>query len=235
MASPNRYLALLLLALAPGGPLWAQAGYIYSKPDPAAPGGIEATAPVALTHAIAIDHTRSQVYSAPLAGDAKEFRFEHLPVGKYDLVLVTRDHAVLEGLSLGEPPAALPPASLQNLEKRIALADSFFNRHTMHRIGVDGGKALVFVERIRDHPILKQSGERLEANLRRLEVIELAQAGDDWQMVATRHLYREGEQIEANTPFFRHFYVAGLGNIRVVDSVKQLGALALPAGFQPRE
>jgi len=224
-------LCILLLFLSPVASLWAQAGYIYTQPDPAAPGGIEGNSPVSLAHVITIDQARSNVYSAPLAGDAKAFRFEHLPVGKYDLILVTRGHAVIEGLSLGEPPSALTPVSLQNLEKRIALADSFFNRRVMHRIGVEDGRALVFVERIRDSPTLKQSGEKLEANLRRLEVIELAQAADDWQMVSTRHIYREGEEIEANTPFFRHFHSAELGNIRVVDSVKHLGPIALPAGF----
>jgi len=221
----------LALCLFSAGPLWAQAGYIYTHPDPAAPGGIEGTSPVGLTHAMAIDHARVNVYTAPLSGDAKAFRFEHLPVGKYDIVLVTQDRAVLEGLALGDPPNALSPVSMQNLEKRIALADSFFNRRILHRIGIQDGKALVFVERIRDSRILKQSGETLDANLRRLEVIELAQAADDWQMVATRHMYREGERIEADPPFFKHLYIAGLGNIRVVDGVKHLAPLELPAGF----
>ncbi len=223
--------ALLLLCLLRAAPAWAQAGYIYTHPDPAAPGGIEGTSPVPLTHAMAIDHARANVFSAPLSGDARSFRFEHLPVGKYDLVLVTKDHAVLEGLALGEPPAALSPGSLQNLEKSVTLADSFFNRRVLHRVGVEDGKALVFVERLRDGHTLKQSGEKLEANLRRLEVIELAQAGDDWQMVTTRHIYREGEKIEQGSPFFRHLYVAQLGNIRVVDGVKHVAPLELPAGF----
>lgn len=219
---------MLFLALA-AGRLFAQAGYIYTQPNPADPGGIEGTSPVGLTHAMAIDHARVNVYSAPLSGDGKAFRFEHLPVGKYDLVLVTRDHAVLEGLSLGEPPA-LTPVSKGHLEQRIALADSFFNRRIIHRIGVDGEKALVFVERLRDRQTLKQSGEKLEANLRRLEVIELEQAGDDWQMAATRHMYREGEKIEPGTPFFTHVRIPALGNIRVVDGVKEVGAFAVPGG-----
>ena len=126
------------------------------------------------------------------------------------------------------PPTSLPAASLKNLETRISLADSFFNRYVIHRTGIAGGHILAFVERIRDKTILKQSGEKLDADLRRLEVIELEQAGDDWQMVATRHIYREGEPVEDSPPFFTHFFFSGLGNIRVVDSVKDLGPLTLP-------
>ena len=226
----RREVALLLLCLWTVRPLLAQSDSVYTKPNPADPGGIEGSSPVSLAYAVAIDRTRTNVYTAPLA-DAKTFRFEHLPVGKYDLVLLTRDHALLEGLSLGEPPSALTPVSLQNLEKRITLADSFFNRRMVHRIGLDGGKALVFVERVRDGPTLKQSGEKLEANLRRLEVIELEQAGDDWQMVTTRHLYREGEKIETNSPFYKELYLGGLGNIRVVDTVKRVRPIVMPAGF----
>jgi len=212
-----------MLLAASSGLLPAQSGYIYSKPEAAAAGGIEGSAPAALTHAIAIDHTRVRVYLAGLSGDGRTFRFEHLPVGKYDLVLVTADHAVLEGLSLGEPPGALTPVSRSNLETRVALADSFFNRYIIHRIGIADGKALLFVERVRDKQTLKQSGEKLDANLRRLEIIELAQADDDWQMAETRHLYRESEPIQDAVPFFKHQFVAGLGNIRVVDGMKELG------------
>ncbi len=180
---------------------------------------------MALSRAIAVDHTRTRVYSAPLSAGGAAFRFEHLPVGKYDLVLVTRSHSILEGLVLGGSSSALTPVSMKNLEKRVALADSFFNRYAIHRIGVDGEKALAFVERIRDRNILKQSGEKLDANLRRLEIVELARAEDDWQMAETRHLYREGEPIRESPAFFEDVYLSELGNIRVVDAVKQLGRI----------
>jgi hypothetical protein len=87
---------------------------------------------------------------------------------------------------------------------------------------------LALVERLRDRLILQQSGEKLAANVRRLEVIELEQATDDWQMIQSRHLYREGEPIEKSPPFFQHGYLAGLSGIRVVESVKDLGTVTLP-------
>lgn len=216
----------------PALPCFAQPGRIYTAPDNSATGGIDGSVPLELTHAIAIDHDRLHVYLADLADGSRAFHFTHLPVGKYDLVLVMKDRAVYEGLALGDPAISLAPVSLKNLQTRVSLADSFFNRYAIHRAGIAGDRIFAFVERIRDKTILKQSGEKLDADIRRLEIVELEQADDDWQMVTTRHIYRETEPIEENPPFLKHFFVSGLGNIRVVDNVKDLGALALPRNNQ---
>jgi hypothetical protein len=207
---------------------FAQAGRIYTAPDPNATGGIAGNAGTPLTHAMAVEHSREHVYLATLGDGGQSFRFEHLPVGKYDLVLVSKDGAVYEGLALGGPADGISAVSRKNLETRISLADSFFNLYAIHRLGLEDSTVLAFVERISTKHVLKQSGEALNQNLRRLEVIELHQASDDWQMVATRHLYREGEEIVDNPSFFKHAAVPALGNLRVVDSVKDLGALPLP-------
>jgi hypothetical protein len=165
------------------------------------------------------------IRQADLGDGGKTFQFLHLPVGKYDLVLVAAG-AVFEGLALGDPPDNPDPMSAQNLRTRIGAADSFFNRFAIHRTGLGGDQALAFVERVRDRLTLKQSGEKLDANLRRFEIIELTKAADDWQMATTRHIYREEET--GNTAFLKHFFVSAIGNLRVVDTVKQLGTLALP-------
>ena len=206
--------------------LRADPGRIYTKPDPVATGGIEGAASMPLTHALAIDHDRVRVYRADLSNGGKDFQFLHLPVGKYDLVLVAAE-AVFEGLALGNPADSLDATSAKNLRTRIGAADSFFNRFAIHRIGLSGDQALAFVERVRDRLTLRQSGEKLDANLRRFEIIDLAKADDDWQMSATRHIYREEEP--GNPAFMQHFYVSAIGNLRVVDSVKQLGSLTLPS------
>ncbi|MEI8312972.1 MAG: hypothetical protein WCH98_19675 [Verrucomicrobiota bacterium] len=218
---------LVVFALFIVGSLRADPGRIYTKPDPLATGGIEGTTSMPLTHALAIDHDRVRVYQADLSDGGKSFHFFHLPVGKYDLVLVANG-AVYEGLSLGDPAESLDATSAQNLRTRIGAADSFFDRFTIHRAGLNGDQALAFVERIRDRPTLKQSGEKLDANLRRFEIIELAKADDDWQMATTRHIYREEEPVRKSPPFMKHFFVSAIGNLRVVDTVKQLGTLALP-------
>ena len=207
---------------------FADPGRIYTGTDVQATGGIEGRVELELTHALAIDHARLHVYRADLTDNGRAFHFLHLPVGKYDLVFLAKNKSLFEGLTLGNTGAELPPVSTKNLETRVAVADSFFNRYKIHRIGFEGDRAFVLVERLRDKLILKQSGEKLDSNLRRFEVIELEQAGDDWQMVTTRHFYREEEPVVQGSPFFKHFQISELGNIRVVDNVKQLGALPLP-------
>ena len=209
--------------------LRADPGRIYTTPDPVAMGGIEGTAPLPLTHALAVEHDRLHVYRAELSDGGKTFQFHHLPVGKFDLVLITAGNTIYEGLALGDLAANPDPVSEKNLRTRIGAADSFFNRFAILRNGANGEQALAFVERLRDRLTLQQSGEKLNANLRRFEIIELAKAGDDWQMSTTRHIYREEEPVRENPPFMKHFFVSAIGNLRVVDSVKQLGELALPS------
>ena len=220
---------LAIYAFSLAAVLRADPGRIYTVPDPAATGGIEGTSPMPLTHAMAVDHDRLHVYRADLSDGGKTFQFHHLPVGKFDLVLVAAGNTVFEGLALGDPAADPDPVSAQNLRTRIGAADSFFNRFSILRTGVNGEQALAFVERIRDRLTLQQSGEKLDANLRRFEIIELAKAGDDWQMSTTRHIYREEEPVRQNPPFMKHFFVSAIGNLRVVDTVKQLGELTLPS------
>ena len=222
----KRHLLFLFLLSAT---LCADPGRIYTAADPASPGGIEGRAPLPFTHAHAVEHDRLHVYRAELADGGKSFTFSHLPTGKYDLVLISAGNTVFEGLMLGALSVDPDPASMQNLEKRVAVADSFFNRHAVRRTGLTGDQALVFVERIRDHLTLQQSGEKLNADVRRLEIIELARATDDWQMTTTRHIYREEIPLGPSPAFLRHFFVSTIGNIRVVDSMKQLGTVILPS------
>jgi len=141
-------------------------------------------------------------------------------------VLVTKDNRVIEGLALGAPPN-MPADRAKHLAVGVAKADSFFNRHVSHRVGVDGGVALVFTERIRDGQILRGSGEELNACLRRLEIIELHEAADDWQMTRTRHLYREETPRQQGMPFLTHIHQPALGGLRVATAPRDLGTIDL--------
>lgn len=220
------FFSILFLALLPCAG-FAQAGRIYTQPEPANTGALHGKAPGELTHAMAVERDRVRVYSAALEDSGTGFRFEQLPPGKYDLVLVSKDGAVYEGLELGKP-AELSSESQANMEKRIAVADGFFNRHTIHRTGVseDGEILLAFVERYRADNVLKGSGEALGKLVRRLEIIELTRATEDWQMSASRHLYREGEPMD-KTQFLKSQHLPGLGGIRVIDAPKELGSIQL--------
>jgi hypothetical protein len=150
-------------------------------------------------------------------------------VGRFDLVFVTKDNRVIEGIGLG-PAAALPEDRAKHLEQGVTKADSFFNRHVSNRSGVEGEVALVFVERIRDGQILRGSGEEIDACLRRLEIIELREADDEWQMVKTRHLYREETPRIKGIPFLIHQHLPALGGLRVGANPRDLGIIDLTKG-----
>lgn len=224
----HRLLALIwLLALAGGS--FAQTANLYTKPDPAAPGGISGTVDKELTHAIALARDRVHCYRADLSNGGKSFRFSGLPTGKYDLMLVAKAGAVYENLTLGAKAVELTDEQKKNVAIRLNKADSFFNKWKLHRVGIeeDGEKLVCFIERMRDKEILRQSGEKLGANLRRFEVATLNKATDDWDFADTRHLYREEQPLGELSPL-KHERVEALGNIRVIDAVKDLGSIALP-------
>ena len=89
------------------------------------------------------------------------------------------------------------------------------------------GVALVFVERLRDGQILRGSGEDLNAGLRRLEIIEMHEADDEWQMVRTRHLYREETPRQPGIPFLSHRHLPALGGLRLATTPRNLGTIDL--------
>jgi len=211
---------------------FAQAGRIYTAPDPSATGGLSGHVSQELTHALAVEHDLVRVFRADLDSNGRTFRFDHLPVGKYDLVLFTKLGTVYEGLDLGTAPS-LPEPSAKNLNQRITLADGFFNQTHVHRIGIspDGETLLALVERYRANDVLKQSGEALGQMIRRFEVIELARANDDWQMTASRHLYREGEPIPAQPQFRKTLNIPALGSLRVISTLNNMGEITLPKEF----
>jgi hypothetical protein len=201
---------------------------IYTQPDHSQQGGIKGSFPEQLTHAIAVDHERSKVFLGKLSNGGKSFLIEHLPVGKYDLVLVDAYQKVYEGLNLGDGAAISDKISSDHLVQRIAAADGFFNRYIIHRIGIstDGEFAFVFVERIRDTKSLHYNGTAM-GDVRRLEVATLQKAADDWQQTDTRHVYREEEKRLEGVPFLKDFYLPELGNLRVINSVKELPAISI--------
>jgi hypothetical protein len=218
--------ALAISALA--GVARAQTANLYTKPVAGAAGGITGRVNIdGMTHVLALNRDHVQCFRAQLTG--REFKFIGLPTGKYDLVIVTKT-AVYEGLELGSDAGKVAATPRKNLETRLVKADSFFNKAKMHRFGlIDGGEKLVaFVERIRDKTILQQSGEQLMSNLRRFEVIDYVKSSDDWTEAESRHIFREEFKIGEGADFLRHKNVSELGNIRVIDAVKDIGSIVLP-------
>ena len=208
----------------------AQTANLYTKPVPGAAGGISGRVNTELTHAVALHRDRVSCYRAEISDGGQAFRFSGLPTGKYDLVFITKSGGIYEGLFLGESRDSMTGIMRQKLDERVLKADTFFNKARLHRFGVteDGNLCLAFVERVRDTLILKQSGETLNSNLRRFEIIDLAKATDNWQMMTSRHIYREEAPVGEGMGFNDHRHLPGLGNLRVIDTVKDLGNIVLP-------
>jgi hypothetical protein len=219
------------LALMTAVAMAKETGRLYAHPDAADKGAVRGRlADGEVRLAAAVDQSREKVFlGKPLPSGA--FAFERLPVGKFSLALVTRAGALVEGLPLGDEAAwrALEPARADHLRKRIGEADSFFNRSKIHRVGLEGDRALALVERIRDKLVLKGSGAALPAFLRRLEVVELARADDDWELMSSRHFYREEEPQVPEMPFLSHRHEPALGGIRVVDSAVEIATIPAPS------
>lgn len=227
MNTRRSFIIATIAALTPCPAFADGPGRIYTKTDTADTGGIHGRITGAkLTHALAIERDRTRVYQATLADGGTGFEFANLPVGRFDLLLVTADNRLIEGLGLG-PAEKLSADRAKHLEAGITKADSFFNRHLSHRCGIENGVALVLVERIRDKQILRGSGEDLGSWLRRLEIIELDEAADEWQMRKTRHLYRVEIPRTAETSFFTHLHLPSLDGIRLAATRRDLGTIDL--------
>ncbi len=225
-----KHTAILLSGLLMTAAAVAQSDRLYTRTEATDVGGLKGRLESGtLTHAIAVDQRLQKVFLAELDGAGREFNFTRLPTAKYDLVLVTADGRVCEGIAReGMKLEDIDPASAANLRTRIGKADAFFNQSKVHRVIVGEDRAWIFVERVRDKLILKQSGEELPASLRRLEIAELRKASDDWQMVHTRHVYREEIPRGQSTGFFKHACLSALGNIRITGGVKDLGVVSIP-------
>ncbi len=200
----------------------------YTQTSPGAGGGITAKVDAVLTCAIALERDRTSAYKGTLSEENTRFHFANLPTGKYDLLLFTKGRLVFEGLQLGEPADLGEGAGRKNLEERIAKADGFFNKYKLHRMGLieQGAKLLTLVERVRDKETLTGGGEKLKGPVRRFELAQFDKAADTWSFMVNRHLYRE-EDAAGEVEFLDSKFVSSLGNIRVIESLKDLGAITL--------
>lgn len=221
---------IVLAGVVIASPVLAQTANLYTKPVAGAAGGIGGRVDAVLRHAIALNRDRVMCFRAELTEGGKVFRFSGLPTGKYDLVLVTKGDVIYEGLGLGDEGEKLAPTPRKNLDTRVVKSDTFFNKAQIHRLGViEGGeRVLALIERLRDKTILRQSGEALNSNLRRFEVADFVKAADDWTLTESRHLYREEAPLGEGMGFCKHRFLAELGNVRIIDTPKELGSLTLP-------
>jgi hypothetical protein len=200
----------------------------YTKLRVDAGGGIAGKVEKPLFMTIALERDRVSSYKGAVEEGGLRFVFKGLPTGKYDLVLVTRDDRVLEGLYLGDSPSEVTGDLYSRFEERVKAADSFFNKFQIQRFGVieNGSKILAFIERMRDRPTLTQSGRQLEGAVRRLEIAQFDRASDTWSFLVNRHLYRE-EEAPGKNQFLRSRFLPQLSGVRVIESMKDIGVVAV--------
>ena len=199
---------------------------IYTAPDPAGGGGIKGSCGAKVTHALAVNHDRLGVYRGAVSAAGSVFDFSHLPVGKYDLVMVTKDARSTKGWRSARKSATCPAGSMENLKTAHREAGRVFQPRAIHRLGFDGENLSLFVERIQ-RPANSQAGRRGAQG-------EPAAAGNHGNRAGRRrlaghhdaHLYREEEPRTASiTPCT---VLPEFSNLRVIDGVKDLGSVTAP-------
>ena len=231
------FLPLMALAAEKGrGTGTVQSSQLYTPPDPSATGGLTgrlepAAKPVVAVLALAVDNWKL-VYRGTLEDGGRAFAFTGLPVGRYDLVVVTAD-AVYEGLTLARADDTLTADERKAIEAAILKSTPFFDTKRMHRsagVGGEEGKARVFLQEVRTRPVTLQSAEvRNDIQVRSLKLVLTECAGrPGWALVNTREIIRQEVTEGQVKGLLAHHYVPRLGGIRVVDAVKEAGVITLP-------
>ena len=211
---------------------------LYTAPDPSASGGItgEIAAPAKPIEQIFAmppdDPTR--VYEGKVQGATRQaFRFENLPMARYDLFVVYRAD-FYEGLELTREADTLTEADREKVRYIVDASDPFFTQKVIHRVAGTTGRgnsARCVVTMWRDRQTLNPDDTLITGFRRTFKLIWLKDVGPGWQVVQKRDIYPltvDGSRM--NIP---HHFSRVLSKIRVTDSVKELGALDLTKE-QPR-
>ncbi len=209
---------------------------IYDPPT-SSPGGVRGSVNSPISAAILVGANLTSIYNGTVSPDKKSFEFRGIPVGKYDILLFdepadkNRKGAIYSGLAVTPGHSEVPPQFADRFMERTRLNDKFFSRFNIAGFSFTDGNAigLAVIERIKESPITHMNGTVQTHYLRRVELATMELAVDDWKTNANRHVYRVEMPTETGKPFLDYIPVPALGRIRVVDSVKDLGQISLPA------
>jgi hypothetical protein len=200
---------------------------LYTKPDPASPGGImgevvKPAHPIRQVLAIPPDEPRL-VYEGDIRGEGqRRFYFEGLPMRKYDLVVIYDDN-FYEGLTLHRTENTLKKADLTKINETIQKAEPYFTKKYIHRVeGMTGrgNVARCICTFLRDRPSTNGPDYR-----RTFKLIMMKDVGPGWQVVRARDLFPVWTKPDKATP--THHYRSQLSRIRVTTRLKDLGPLNL--------
>ena len=208
---------------------------LYTSPAPEAHGGLRLVCSIPLEFAFAIPESNQEhVYKGVPGADQREVSFSNIPVSRYDLLLVTKDH-FYEGISLNRDENSLTGQDLKSIEEIFSRSVPFFNvKRTEMVKGTpgDNGRAAALVQWMRiGGNLLNQNADLLAGHqIRSLRLAFLADVGPGWQVTATRELIRTDVFPGMPKGFLPVTYVDVLNGVRVTDSVKDMGAVNLSAG-----
>jgi hypothetical protein len=156
------------------------------------------------------------------------FEFKGLPVGKYDLI-ACYDLDFYEGLKLENEKNTLTPEDVKKIEFIIQKNEPFFTKKFIHRVEGQTGRgnfARCLCTYFRDDKSMllfsKGDGDYSRADYRRTyKLVMLKDVGPGWQVVRARDLYPVW--MKPQHPLPKHHYTSTLSQIRVADTVKDVG------------
>ena len=213
-----------------------QSTRLYTPPDPSAKGGIHGrikqNKPLLKVFAIVPDNPKL-VYRGAVATNGTEFSFQGLPVAKYDLLLVNKSR-FYEGFKLTSDADSLSAKDRGQIEAIIVNSVPFFNVKKIHRCdGTTGqsGAARCVLQEVRTLPVTDQEGMlHPEYQVRSIRLACLENVGTaGWQLVTTREIIRMQMWAADLQGVLPHAYLPALGQIRVMDEIKELGEIDLAA------
>lgn len=210
---------------------------LYTKPDPASPGGISGTISkpsrkIEQVLAIPAD-APEKVYLGTIDG-SNGFRFTGLPMRRYDLVVIYDDE-IYEGLQLHRGESTLSAEDLKSIDAIIQKSEPFFTKKFIHRVMGETGngnmarcictflrdkKSTAYMDK--EQAALSKSG----AFRRDFKLVLLKDVGPGWQISRARSLYPIWDHQKRDTAPGHHFSNS-LARVRVADSVKDLGEIDL--------
>ncbi len=203
---------------------------LYTEPDSSAAGGLKGTVTHPDERLVAVlampPHHPRLVYRGKIAPCGREFQVNGLPVAKYDLVLVF-EKAFYEGLTLTYDENTLTDTDREAIAAHIHQSIPFFNVKRVHRIaGTTGhaGTARSVLQELRTREIRRTPpGTRV----RSLKLAFSEDVNIGWQMVRTREILHQEARPQHYKELLKHYYHPDLGDIRVINRVRDLGDLDL--------
>ena len=207
--------------------------YLYTAPETSASGGLKGRIASPADTVVGVfalcPNQPKWCYRATLGGDKnREFEIAGLPMEKYDLVVLFKS-AVYEGLTLGREGSTLTSKDRQGIEAQVQKSEPFFDQKIVLRLEGRTGKkehATGLALFLRNKGADSNDGTRYTFHRRSIKVVHMMQVGPGWQMEREREIYVNFVK-PGTAPDIKDHYRPSLGNLRVTDTVKDLGDIDL--------